>query len=320
MEEERVIRTTGRNNCGGRCVIHAHVKNGEIQSLTTDTPAEAGVPLCACRRGLHYHETYLNDRRLKTPLLRVGERGEGKFVPISWAEAVDRLAAEWVRIRDKYGPGSRYVTYATGVSAAFSPRSLAKRLLSLDGGFLDYYNSYSTACITQATRLMYGTANSGNSPEDWLNSKLILLWGHNPAETRFDSVSMYYLQKARRKGIPIVVIDPRKSDTVQALDARWIPIRPATDAALMDAMAWVIWSEGLQDQDFLDRCCLGFDRAHMPEGVDPGECYLSYLTGERDGLAKTPEWAEKITAACSGSPITTLRCLRKRPHSSTRAL
>ena len=78
---------------------------------------------------------------------------------------------------------------------------------------------------------------------------------------------MYYLQKARDKGIPIVVVDPRKSDTVKALGARWIPLRPATDAALLDAMAWVIWDAHLADRDFLDRCCQGFDEEHLPPGV-----------------------------------------------------
>lgn len=70
-------------------------------------------------------------------------------------------------------------------------------------------------------------------------------------------------------------------------------------------MAYVIVEEGLQDQDFLDRCCLGFDKAHMPEGVDPSECVLSYLTGEKDGVAKTPEWAQAIT----GVPAQTIRSL-----------
>ena len=289
-----VIHTTGRNNCGGRCVIHAHVKDGRILRLTTDQPCDAEVPLRACARGLNYHKTFLSGDRLLYPMKRTGERGEGKFARISWEEAVEIIAGEWRRIREAYGPGSRYVNYATGVSGAFSPRSLAKRLLALDGGFLDYYNSYSSACIAQATELVYGTANSGNSPETWLDSKLILLWGHNPSETKFDSVSMHYLRKARKKGIPIIVIDPRKSDTVLDLDAEWVPIRPATDPALQDAMAWVIWSEHIQDQDFLDRCCLGFDKAHMPEGAEVRECYLSYLTGETDGQPKTPEWAEPI--------------------------
>ncbi len=62
------------------------------------------------------------------------------------------------------------------------------------------------------------------------------------------------------------------------------------------------------DQEFLDRCCLGFDRTHMPAGVDPSECYLSYLTGEKDGILKTPEWAQAIT----GVPAGTIRDLAVR--------
>lgn len=307
QNETKIIHTTGRNNCGGRCIIHAHVKNGQIEKLTTDTPQAAGddVPLCACVRGLNYHKTFLGPDRLRYPMKRVGQRGEGKFQRISWEEATDLIAREWVRIRDAYGPGSRYVNYATGISAAISGSSLAKRLLKLDGGYLGYYNSYSTACIRKATDLMYGTCETGNSLSDWLNSNLIILWGHNPAETKFDSGTMYYLRRARKKGIPIIVVDPRRNDTAEQLDAEWIPLRPATDAALQDAMAYVIVEEGLQDQDFLDRCCLGFDKAHMPEGVDPSECVLSYLTGEKDGVAKTPEWAQAIT----GVPAQTIRSL-----------
>lgn len=308
--ETKIIHTMGRNNCGGRCIIHAHVRDGQIEKLTTDTPQAAGddVPLCACVRGLNYHKTFLGPDRLRYPMKRVGQRGEGKFQRISWEEATDLIAREWVRIRDTYGPGSRYVNYATGISAAISGSGLAKRLLKLDGGYLGYYNSYSTACIRKATDLMYGTCETGNSLSDWLNSNLIILWGHNPAETKFDSQTMYYLRRARKKGIPIIVVDPRRNDTAEQLGAEWIPLRPATDAALLDAMAYVIVEEGLQDQDFLDRCCLGFDKAHMPEGVDPSECVLSYLTGEKDGVPKTPEWAEAIT----GVPAAAIRSLAVR--------
>ena len=61
----------------------------------------------------------------------------------------------------------------------------------------------------------------------------------------------------------------------------------------------------IRDREFLDRCCVGFDKEHMPEGIDPSECYLSYLTGEKDGIPKTPQWAEKIT----GVPAETIRSL-----------
>lgn len=309
-DDFKIVHTTGRNNCGGRCVIHAYVQDGVIKKLTTDTLDDAcgGVPLCACVRGMNYHKTFLGDDRLKYPMKRVGERGEGKFKRISWDEAIDTIVSEWIRIRDTYGPGSRYVNYATGISALFRSDRLAKRLLSLDGGFLDFYNSYSSACIRPASILMYGTDQTGSTPDDWLNSSLILLWGHNPAETKFGNDTMYYLRKAKEKGIPIIVLDPRQNDTALQLGAEWIPIRPATDSAMADAMAYVIVREGLQDQAFLDRCCIGFDKQHMPEGIDPGECYLSYLTGENDGIPKTPEWASPIT----GIPASVIRSLALR--------
>lgn len=311
MCKEEIIRTTGRNNCGGRCVICVHMKNGKIDHLSTERPCdvpEGEIPLTACVRGMNYHKTFLSEERLRYPMKRTGKRGEGKFERISWTEAVDTIASEWIRIRDTYGVGSRYVNYATGISALNRGNSLAKRLLNLDGGFLDYYNSYSTACIRQATSILYGTNKSGHNPEDWLNSNLIILWGHNPEETKFDSQTMPILIKAKKKGIPIIVIDPRKNDTVIRFQAEWIPIRPATDSALADAMAWVIMEEHLQDQAFLDRCCIGFDKEHMPQGVDPSECYLSYLHGEKDGIEKTPEWAEQIT----GVPADTIRSLARR--------
>ncbi|MBQ6582378.1 MAG: molybdopterin-dependent oxidoreductase, partial [Mogibacterium sp.] len=284
--ELKIVHTMGVNNCGGRCVIHAHVRNGRIERITTDTAEAAGdgVPLAACVRGMNYHKTFLSEERLQYPLLRTGKRGEGQFKRISWEEAVERIASEWIRIRDTYGPASRYVHNSSGVRAVLRPDRFLKRLLALDGGYLNFYHSYSTACTAQATKLVYGSTASGSSLETLMYSKLILLWGHNPVETKFDCVTMYWLRKAREAGIPIISIDPRQSDTTLALGAEWIPIRPATDAALQDAMAYVLVEEDLYDREFLDRCCLGFDKEHMPEGADPGDCVLSYLTGEQDGI------------------------------------
>lgn len=295
--ETKIIHTTGCNNCGGRCAIHCHVRDGRIVRITTDTPEAAGdaVPLIACARGLNYHKTYVSDQRLLYPMKRVGRRGEGRFERISWDEAIDTIEREWVRIRDTYGPLSRFVLYATGGSKVLSGREMTKRLLSLDGGFLNYYNSYSTACVRAITPYLYGDTMTGNSPADWLNTSLIVLWGHNPAETVFDAETMYYLRKCKAKGIPVIGIDPRRTATMKILGADWYPIRPATDSALADALAYVLYTSGRYDKAFIKRCCIGFDKASMPEGIDPSECYFSYLTGEKDGVPKTPEWAEAIT-------------------------
>ena len=299
-QEVKIIHTMGQNNCGGRCIINAHVQDGKIIKITTDT-SEGTLehpPLRACARGLNYHKTYLSDKRLSSPLLRVGERGSGEFKEISWEEAIDRISSEWIRIRDTYGPGSRYVNYGWGVSAMIRPLALAKRLLALDGGYLDYYNSYSTACVHYTTPYLYGTKYSGNSFSDLLNSKLIILWGHNPAETVFDNL-MFYLRKAKEKGIPIICVDPRYHDTAKILKAEWIPLRPTTDAALMDAMAYVIKEQGLYDQKFMDTFCQGFTRDTMPKGYEKAENYFDYLDGNYDGIPKTPEWGAAITGVDS---------------------
>lgn len=279
MSQERIIPSMGINNCGGRCRILVHEKDGQIQKITGDPAYPDKLP---CIKGLHYHKTFLGNDRLTVPLKRVGKRGEGNFSPISWEEAIDIIIKEWIRIRDTYGPASRYVNYGWGVEAVLNGTSLAKRLLRLDGGHLDYYNSYSTACTNYTTPYLYGTANSGSSFDTLMESKLIILWAHNPAETRFDNL-MYWLRKAKKNGTEIIVIDPRKSPTVTALDAEWIAIRPTTDSALMDAMAYVIWKEDLYDHFFVEERCLGFDR------------YFAYLDGKEDGVRKTPQWAAAIT-------------------------
>ena len=78
MSETKIIPTTGRNNCGGRCIIYAHVCDGVIEKLSTETKGtpEHPVPLCACAKGLNYHKTFLGEDRLRWPMKRVGERGD----------------------------------------------------------------------------------------------------------------------------------------------------------------------------------------------------------------------------------------------------
>lgn len=299
---EKVYATSGINNCGGRCIIRAHVQGGKVIKLSTDSAGgkNGTVPLCSCVRGKYYIETFLGDNRLRHPMKRIGQRGEGKFARISWEEAVDIILSQWKRIKAQYGVGARYVNYATGVNALVRGESLAKRLLALDGGFLDSYGSYSTACTSMATPYTYGTHLTGNTLEDWMNSKLIILWGHNPAETRFGT-TLWHLKEAKEAGAKIVVVDPRYSDTAKGFAHEWIGLRPGTDSALMDAMAFVIYTENLHDQAFIDKYCIGFDSAHMPPEIDGKESYFSYLLGEKDGVEKNPKWAEAITGVSEES-------------------
>ncbi|MFP3153827.1 molybdopterin-dependent oxidoreductase [Lachnospiraceae bacterium ZAX-1] len=291
------IPTTGRNNCGRRCIILADVAEGcVLKTYSRDMlGGNSDEPLIQCVRGAHYRDSFLNPERLMYPMRRVGKRGEGLFERISWDEATDIIAEQLKVVKEKYGPTSRYVNYASGVAASISGSAIAQRLLSLDGGYLDLYNSYSSACAGIATPYSYGTSVSGSTSDTLTDSKLIILWGHNPMESGFGNAVFADLKKAKEKGIKIIVIDPRQGDTARALSAEWIAIRPTTDSALADAMAYVMITENLHDKAFLDKYCIGFDKEHMPEGSQEVESVMEYILGMRDHAPKTPEWAEEIT-------------------------
>jgi anaerobic dimethyl sulfoxide reductase, A subunit, DmsA/YnfE family len=296
---ERIVLSSGAHNCGGRCLLRLHVSGGRIVRISSDEerPDSPSSPqLRACLRCRSYRERLYHPDRLLYPMRRSGERGEGKFERITWDDALGEIAEAERRLRERYGPDALFVQYATGNEAMLAEPTWMRRLLGLAGGYLGYYNSYSTACASNATPYVYGTNDSGSSRETWQKSKLIILSGFNPAETIHGTNTAYYLRLAKEAGARIVAIDPMYTSTAVALADQWIPIRPTTDNALFDAMAYVMLSEGLQDQAFLDRHCLGFDEEHMPQGYPAGLSYASYVLGRSsDGIAKTPAWAEPIT-------------------------
>jgi anaerobic dimethyl sulfoxide reductase subunit A len=289
------------HNCGGRCQIKGHIKDGVVVSFSTDNVGEdktEDLQARACLKGRAQRQRLYHPDRLKYPMKRVGERGEGKFEKISWEEALDTTARELKRIIDQYGNESVYFIYASGVGGAFNQSYMggpSARLLNLLGGYLSFYGNYSQANYMYAMPYMFGSTYGGSSPTNYLHSKLIVMFGDNPACTRVGGFnSTYYLKLAKKNGAKIIVIDPRHSDTVGAFADQWIPIRPTTDSALVAALAYVMITENLYDQAFLDKYCIGFDEEHMPEGVPAGNSYRSYVLGLSDGQAKTPEWASKI--------------------------
>lgn len=287
------------HNCGGRCLLKVHVTDGIITRIETDDrPGDdiSDPQLRACIRGRSYRKRQYNPERLKYPLRRTGKRGEGKFERISWDEANELMFNQISRIKEKYGNSAIYIPYGTGSYSNTNGRWTAARLMNLIGGSLGYYNSYSWACTNIATPYVYGTLTTGNQRQDWMNSKYIILWGWNPAEMKDGTNSDFFIRKARENGARTVCIDPRMSMSAVALADEWIPIRPGTDTAMMSAMAWVIITENLTDNDFIKRCCSGFDNSQMPKGSESEESYKDYILGTRDGIPKTPEWAEKITS------------------------
>ena len=286
------------HNCGGRCLLIAHIQDGRITRLETDDrPDELSSPqLRACVRGRAYLRRQYHPDRLLHPFKRTGKRGQARFKRISWDEAFETVASEMQRVRHKYGDAALFVPYGTGSYNQLNGSQVARRLMNLSGGCLGIYNSYSWAAINAATPTVFGTLMTGNQRQDWLNSKYILMWGWNPAEMRDGTNSDYFIKLARQQGARVICIDPRHSLSAATLADEWIPIRPGTDTAMMSAMAYIMLTENLYDAEFVRSHCLGFDSSQMPLGLEHNETYSDYLLGIFDGQPKSPSWAAAITA------------------------
>lgn len=276
-----IINTGCCHDCGGRCVLRAHVKDGKIIRFETDNSEE--TTLRACMRGRAYRQRVYSEIRLKYPLRRVGERGEGKFEQITWDEAFDEVASKLIKIKEKYGNSSILLMAGAGNQGMLHGVVPVGLMLNQFGGYTRFWGAPSYEGALFASMATYGTIKTGNVREDLLNTKLIIMWGWNPANTIWDPETRLILAKAREKGIKIIAIDPIFTDSAAIFAHQWIPIRPGTDAAMLIAMAYVIITENLQDQAFIEKYTIGFDK------------YKDYVLGNEDGIAKKPEWAETIT-------------------------
>ncbi|MFX1573527.1 MAG: molybdopterin-dependent oxidoreductase [Promethearchaeota archaeon] len=277
----KIINTGCCHDCGGRCTLKAHVKDGKIIRFETDNGEEP--QLRACLRGRAYRQKVYHPDRLKYPMRRIGERGEGKFERISWDEALDIVAKKLKEIKEKYGNSSILLVPGGGNQGMLHGVVPVGLMLNQFGGFTRMWGIPSYEGALFASMATYGTMMTGNAREDLLHSKLIIMWGWNPANTIWDPSTPLMLAKAREKGIKIINIDPIFTDSAAILANQWIPIRPGTDSAMLIAMAYVIIKENLQDQNFIDKYTVGYDR------------YKAYVMGNEDGIPKTPHWAEKIT-------------------------
>ncbi|MFH2132790.1 MAG: molybdopterin-dependent oxidoreductase [bacterium] len=281
-EQARIVRTTSAFDCGGRCPLRLKVVNGEIVTIEGDDAPEP-EQLRACLRCRALRKYVHHAERLKYPLKRVGEKGKGEFERISWDEALDTIVEKLTHVKETYGNESIFMALSGGYLGALHGAGGLVKLMSLFGGYTTHYGNVSSEGAVWAVMTQYGSVMVGHSREDLLNSRLIILWGWDPARMISGTNTMYHLIKAKENGARVICVDPRYNDSGSLLADQWVPIRPGTDAAMMAAMANVMLRENLQDQPFLDKYTVGFDK------------YRDYVLGDEDGVEKTPAWAAGIT-------------------------
>ncbi|MBG3058080.1 molybdopterin-dependent oxidoreductase [Proteus mirabilis] len=286
--KEKVVWSACTVNCGSRCPLRMHVVDGEIKYVETDNTGndvyDEFHQVRACLRGRSMRRRVYNPDRLRYPMKRVGKRGEGKFERISWDEAFDTISDTMKRLIKDYGNESIYLNYGTGTLGGTMTKSwppgatLIARLMNCCGGYLNHYGDYSTAQIAAGLNYTYGGWADGNSPSDIENTKLVVMFGNNPGETRMSGGGVtYYVEQAREKSdARMIIIDPRYTDTGAGREDEWIPIRPGTDAALVNALAYVMIKEDLVDKPFLDKYCVGYDETTMPEGTPKNAHYIDH--------------------------------------------
>ena len=224
------------------CNLKATVKDGKVIKIESDNPFDGK----ACAKGLARIKWMYAKNRVLHPMKRVGERGSGKFVPISWDEALDTVAAKMKEAVEKDGAKSIFFTHLAGNMDAFAWPSMS-RLGDYLGGTTTTAGSLCCSAVAGSMIPMVGFryVDTRDTIED---SKYIICWGNNPLVT-MQAYWPRYLE-AQKRGAKIVVIDPRKSETAQRAD-QWIQIEPGTDTALALGMVRILAHEKMLDEPFL---------------------------------------------------------------------
>jgi len=298
-------------NCGSNCPVKVFSKDGvitRIESEFTTSDEYGNHDVRACLRGRSLRKRVYAPERLKYPMKRVGPRGSGQFERISWDEALDTVAERLQGIIDRYGNESLFNMTGTGSFAYFKGVfTMPQRLMNSIGGCLDKYGVYSYAQLLEAATYTFGTPYAGlqgSCITQIENSDLAVFIGYNPSEIRMSGsgISYDFLNIKQKNNLRTIIIDPRYTDTAVGKEDQWLPIRPGTDAALFEALAYEWITQDKVDQAFLDKYCVGYDEKTLPEGVGYEESYKSYILDNAtvDDLtpgvnAKTPARAASIT-------------------------
>ncbi|MFO7951344.1 MAG: molybdopterin-dependent oxidoreductase [Bacillota bacterium] len=237
------------HDCFDQCAFLVTVDRGIILSLDPDSrqPVTGNT---ICSKGKKHLERINHPERLRYPLLREN----GKFVRVSWDQAIRIMAGKLKETLEKYGPLGVLHFFDGGYSGL--KKTIESRFFSALGGSTAHYGSLCWGAGLAAQKYDFGAVKA-HSYHDLLHAKMVVIWGKNPADTALHHMS--YLKKARENGTKIVLIDPLKTATAAVAD-QYLRIKPGTDGALALAMANVIIEKGFIDKTFIEQHSSGYDQ------------------------------------------------------------
>ena len=283
-------------------ILKASVKNGKIvKSAPWKITSKIPNTLQNTMADLVYNT------RIKAPMVRKSYladpdnpkpelRGLDEWVEVKYEDAIKLVARELKKTREQKGASSvfagSYGWQSTG--NVHVSRTLLHRFMNLSGGFTGVTGDYSTGAAQVIMPHVTGSNQVYEQQTSWPvvleSSKVVVFWGLNPistlrvAWTSSDEQGFKYFEQLKNSDKEIIIIDPIKTVSGKYFEgkAKWIAPRPNTDVAMMLGMAQHLYSQGKYDKEFLQNYTVGFEK------------FVPYLTGQSDGVAKTPEWASEI--------------------------
>jgi anaerobic selenocysteine-containing dehydrogenase len=219
-----------------------------------------------CPKGARAIELVYHPDRLKYPLKKV----DGQWKRISWDDALTEIANKLQNLKQAFGPEILGIFSGSIGVENLEMMELAQRFKGAFGS----PNFISVEGICYRMRIRARQMTFGKYPVEEMNTRLYVLWGHNPEQSDFPL--LLSIRENLKKGSKLVVIDPRKTSLAKKAEM-YLSIRPGTDGALALALMHVIIKENLFDKNFVERWTHGFDK--LVSHIEP----------------YTPGWAEKIT-------------------------
>ena len=270
--------------CGGNCPVDVYCKEGKVVKVEGNNT----LPMAngrVCLKGAALKQSLYHPDRLLYPMKRVGKRGEGKFERISWDEALTVIADKLKETKEQYGAKS--TLFYVGHPKWFRPQ------------FTELANQYGTPNIgTESSTCAYavGLANQtvyGKNVffimPDLMRCKVLCVWGVNSLYSNSVTAGGGFINAVKR-GVKLIVVDPRCTPTTEHAHIHLRPF-PGTDGALALGMARVIITENLQNQEYIEKYTIGFEK------------YKDYV------MEFTPEKVEEITGVPKEDMIAAARLM-----------
>ena len=263
--------------CVNKCAAVARVENGVVTKLNPN-PMFPKSKNMLCPRGNAGIQALYDPDRLKYPMIRIGEKGKGRFKRVSWEEAYDAILngtdkfPGMAKILDEEKDNRSSFLFCAGEGMA---EHTFKQFYSAFGS--SNWLNHASLCL-QTVISGYSLTIGGYASADLDNAEYIIMAGANRAEAIVTPDTMDAFKRTKGRGAKLICVDPRFTNTAAKSD-KWLAINPGTDLAFVLALTYVVINEGLYNKEYVAENFNGFE-----------EYSKSVIENKY-----TPEWAEKIT-------------------------